>query len=67
MRVGGTSNGSLANLLRKSCEDFAALRQNGINPVQALFLKNVSKLPQFVLRPRAGGARPAHPAPVRLP
>jgi glycosyltransferase involved in cell wall biosynthesis len=51
MRTGGLSNKSLLNLVRKSCEDFAALRQNRIGPVQALLLKNVTKLPQFVVRP----------------
>ncbi len=49
MRAGGMSN-RLLNLLRKSSEDFAALRQNGIGPVQALLLKNVTKLPQFVVK-----------------
>lgn len=50
MRTGGMSNGSLINVLRKSCEDFTALRQNGIGGLQALLLKNVTKLPQFVFR-----------------
>jgi glycosyltransferase len=51
MRAGGASNGSLPNMLRKLAEDFQALRQNGISPAQALLLKNVTKLPQFVARP----------------
>ncbi len=50
MRMGGVSNKSLLNLMHKSCEDFAALRQNGIAGLQALVLKNVTKLPQFVIR-----------------
>lgn len=50
MRMGGVSNNSLSNLLRKSREDYAALRQNGIGGLQALLLKNVTKLPQFVAR-----------------
>jgi glycosyltransferase len=55
MRMGGMSNGSLFNMLRKSREDYAAMRQNGIGGLQALLLKNVTKLPQFVLR-----SAPAH-------
>jgi glycosyltransferase len=49
MRAGGMSN-RLLNLLRKSREDYAALRLNGIGPMQALLLKNVTKLPQFVVK-----------------
>ena len=48
MRMGGLSNLSLFNVLCKSREDYAALRQNGIGGLQALLLKNVTKLPQFV-------------------
>jgi glycosyltransferase involved in cell wall biosynthesis len=53
MRVGGTSNRSLGNILRKSGEDFDVLRSNGFGIVGtsvALIGKNVSKLPQFFLR-----------------
>jgi glycosyltransferase involved in cell wall biosynthesis len=55
MRVGGLSNASLFNVLHKSKEDYAAMRQNGIGGLQALLLKNVTKLPQLVLR-----VAPAH-------
>ena len=55
MRMGGMSNKSLLNMLRKSREDYAAMRQNGIGGLQTLFLKNVMKLPQFVTK-----AAPAH-------
>ncbi len=48
MRVGGASNGSIKQILRKSKEDIAAMRKNGINPFIALPYKNVSKLPQFL-------------------
>lgn len=65
MRAGGVSNRSLLNLVKKSCEDFVALRQNGISPTHALMLKNMSKLPQFLTRPQRahlsdaqGGASP---------
>jgi glycosyltransferase involved in cell wall biosynthesis len=50
MRTGGMSNRSLFNVLHKSREDYAAMRQNGIGGLQALLLKNVTKLPQFVTR-----------------
>jgi len=48
MRVGGASNGTLKQILRKSREDVTAMRSNGINPLLALPCKNLSKLPQFV-------------------
>jgi glycosyltransferase len=50
MRVGGVSNRSLRNLLRKSWEDYRALRSNGVGGLGALAWKNLSKLPQFILR-----------------
>lgn len=53
MRVGGASNRSLGNILRKSSEDFRALRQNGFGfagASVALAGKNLSKLPQFLQR-----------------
>ncbi len=53
MRMGGMSNKSLLNILRKSREDYAAMRQNGIGGFQALFLKNIMKLPQFVYKAAA--------------
>jgi glycosyltransferase len=50
MRLGGMSNATLFQMLRKSREDYAAMRQHGINGLHALLLKNVTKLPQFVAR-----------------
>jgi glycosyltransferase involved in cell wall biosynthesis len=50
MRMGGMSNRSLLSLAQKSREDFAALRQHGLGGLQGVFLKNVTKLPQFVIR-----------------
>lgn len=50
MRLGGVSNLSLINMLHKSREDYAAMRQNGIGGLSALLLKNVTKLPQFVTK-----------------
>ena len=50
MRTGGLSNRFL-NVFMKSREDYAAMRENGIGALQALVLKNVTKLPQFVVHP----------------
>ncbi|MEJ6021321.1 glycosyltransferase family 2 protein [Ramlibacter sp. PS4R-6] len=50
MRTGGISNRSLPNIVRKSLEDFSAMRQNGIGALQGVLLKNVTKLPQLVRR-----------------
>lgn len=47
MRVGGTSNRSLANLVRKSREDLAALRKTGVGGWGTLVAKNLRKVPQF--------------------
>ncbi len=48
MRVGGESNKSLKNLIRKSREDLRAMRINGLISFVALFSKNVSKFKQFM-------------------
>ena len=50
MRVGGVSNRSVRTVLRKSWEDYRALRANGVGGVGALAWKNLSKLPQFIRR-----------------
>lgn len=50
MRVGGASNRSLKNILCKSREDYRALKSNGVGGIGALVWKNLSKLPQFVVR-----------------
>jgi len=50
MRLGGASNRSLGNIIRKSREDYRALKQNGVGGLWALMWKNLSKLPQFVKR-----------------
>ena len=47
MRVGGESNASLAKILRKSREDYRALRSNRVGGLATLIAKNLSKLPQF--------------------
>lgn len=50
MRVGGESNRSLGRILKKSSEDYRALRRNGVGGVGTLAAKNLSKLPQFLRR-----------------
>jgi len=47
MRVGGESNASLSKILRKSREDYRALRTNRAGGLATLIAKNLSKLPQF--------------------
>lgn len=48
MRVGGASNRSFKNILRKSKEDYRALQENKIGGRAILMRKNLSKLPQFL-------------------
>lgn len=50
MRVGGESNRSLERILRKSREDYRALRQNRVGGISALVCKNFGKLSQFFIR-----------------
>lgn len=47
MRVGGASNSSLKNLIQKTKEDIRALKSNGLSWPYAIFIKNISKIPQF--------------------
>ena len=48
MRVGGESNRSLERIIRKSREDYRAIRSNGVGGVGTLFMKNTRKLGQFI-------------------
>jgi glycosyltransferase len=48
MRLGGTSNRSLRDILQKSREDYTALRLTGVGGSGALAWKNVSKISQFL-------------------
>ena len=50
MRVGGASNASLRNILRKSREDLLVIRRNQIGGWLTLFLKNTRKIGQFFAR-----------------
>ena len=48
MRVGGESNKSLKNMIRKSTEDLQAMRNNNIGGFLSLIFKNLSKIKQFI-------------------
>jgi len=48
MRVGGESNKSIKNIILKSKEDLRALSNNGVGGFGALFIKNFSKVGQFL-------------------
>jgi glycosyltransferase len=47
MRIGGVSNRSFAQMLRKSREDYRAIRRHKVGGIGTLLGKNLSKLPQF--------------------
>jgi len=49
MRIGGTSNRSLGNIIKKTTEDIRAMRSNGLNFFPAIIGKNFSKLNQFFI------------------
>jgi glycosyltransferase len=50
MRLGGKSNRSPASIIRKSHEDYLAIRRNEIGGVGTLLAKNFRKIPQFFTR-----------------
>ena len=54
MRLGGVSNRSLVNILRKSREDYRALRKHNVGGLGTLLWKNVRKLSQFGIKPVNG-------------
>lgn len=47
MRLGGKSNNSFSNILKKTTEDKNVMIENGIPPLRGLLGKNFSKIPQF--------------------
>lgn len=47
MRLGGASNRSFSNVLKKSSEDLRALHRSGVGGFITLTLKNIRKLRQF--------------------
>lgn len=48
MRTGGESNKSIVNILRKSFEDYDALRRTNVGGLFTLICKNLRKAPQFL-------------------
>ncbi|MCL5023038.1 MAG: glycosyltransferase [Nitrospirae bacterium] len=50
MRIGGTSNRSVGNLIKKSSEDYRAMKMHNVGGLTTLLRKNLSKLPQFFKR-----------------
>lgn len=50
MRVGGASNRSIKNIIKKSKEDYQAIRSNNIGGIITLLLKNTSKIKQFLIK-----------------
>lgn len=51
MRTGGKSNKNFVNILRKSYEDYLALKKNGYSNVLPILLrKNFTKLPQLFIK-----------------
>lgn len=50
MRIGGESNRSLKNIVRKSAEDYQVLQRHGVGGIRSLMLKNLRKVPQFFRR-----------------
>ncbi|WP_062344974.1 glycosyltransferase family 2 protein [Novosphingobium sp. CCH12-A3] len=50
MRMGGESNRSLGRIIKKSCEDYRAIRKNNIGGLGTLALKNLCKIQQFYLK-----------------
>ncbi|MDD2905821.1 MAG: glycosyltransferase family 2 protein [Sulfurimonas sp.] len=48
MRVGGESNKSIKNIVRKSREDLKALKKNSVGGFGSLIVKNLSKIGQFL-------------------
>ncbi|WP_019956575.1 glycosyltransferase family 2 protein [Yoonia vestfoldensis] len=47
MQMGGASNRSFAQMIRKSREDYRAIRRHNVGGIGTLMAKNLSKLPQF--------------------
>lgn len=50
MRVGGASNRSLKNIIRKSKEDYQAIKDNEFGSLITLIFKNLRKVTQFVAK-----------------
>jgi len=50
MRMGGESNRSIRRIIRKSREDYRAIRRHEVGNIGTLLSKNFSKLGQFIKR-----------------
>jgi len=50
MKTGGKSNKSIRNIIQKSREDLKAMHLNQVGNIYTLFLKNISKIPQFFIK-----------------
>lgn len=50
MRLGGASNKSVSNILKKIKEDWRSIKSNGVGGPLTLLSKNLRKLPQFFNR-----------------
>lgn len=50
MRMGGESNRSLERIIRKSREDYRAIRKNKVGGIGTLAAKNLSKINQFCIK-----------------
>jgi glycosyltransferase len=50
MRMGGESNRSLERIIKKSREDFRAIRKNKVGGIGTLAAKNLSKINQFFIK-----------------
>jgi len=57
MRVGGASNRSLKNLIRKSSEDYRIVRAHRLGGLLTVLRKNVSKIGQFWRRNQPAAVR----------
>jgi len=59
MRMGGTTNKRLVNVLRGNLESYRAARAHGLHVTPLFFPRKIlSRLPQFVRRPPAGSLPP---------
>jgi glycosyltransferase involved in cell wall biosynthesis len=50
MRIGGASNRTFAQILRKNREDYRAIRTHGVGGIATLLAKNLSKVTQFTTK-----------------
>ncbi|TCJ39576.1 glycosyltransferase family 2 protein [Parafrankia sp. BMG5.11] len=50
MRLGGESNRSVGRIIRKSLEDYRAIKRNGVGGFGTLAAKNLSKISQFFVK-----------------